>query len=726
MGKALNAHRTGGLAYRMSAPVPESSDLVADAPAEATASDPADARLLARLADESSAGADRHAALEELVERWEGKLYAFVRSIMQDAPGSEDVVQDTFVVLWTSVARKHREITNLKSWLFKVASRKAMNAIRSRRSKPDMLGDSLEAVEAPAPQAREAEVERREIKEALYNMVNGLPDALRLPVLLHYGSGFTQVEIAEMIGCRQTTVSERLKRALEKLRANLGRVGYGSMPAALPLLLQDTFAAPPASLLPQAGVVKLAQIGERLSRRLATAGAGSAKTVLAVAGLLAAGAAVTGAALYWPGDAPTNAPARPAAAASDNAAPDGYKLYWRFDEKLPGELATLAAYTLFFDPDDAYSQREARIAWDSATDGVRWTGEGRTSGAMVLDKCRGVVLPVPLDDAPLEIAFERGFFRQFASGLVEWPSKQTLAPLENRQFNVTSHSPPPQRPEDWHPSRIFTWAENGRRLIVYYVGSALNGVSVHGPHKGKELRLYLAGINLTLDDLRVRPAEDADIAKARVDLQAALARGSDREAASPAPRWQPIDAKDYLVPGKPFGSWKAEQTPAGAVFTFQPNSGKPQEQATYLYFGQNRTESFEARGVVEYTGTGDRLPFHVGLVQPNRFNFLGTFWNLAARPLPVLFHIQVWIDEKGVRATSRVWNMEEMLGNVPADLEWLEPPWKAGKSAGEPGWRRYRAMKDAGFGVAAHDFMRVRNVEVRPLAKEELLLPLEE
>lgn len=726
MGKALNARRTGGLAYRMSAPVPESSDQVADAPAEALASDPADARLLARLADESASGAERHAALEELVERWEGKLYAFVRSILQDEPGSEDVVQDTFVVLWTSVARKHREITNLKSWLFKVASRKAMNAIRSRRSKPDMLGDSLEAVEAPAPQAREADVERREIKEALYNMVNGLPDALRLPVLLHYGSGFTQVEIAEMIGCRQTTVSERLKRALEKLRANLGRVGYGSMPAALPLLLQDTFAAPPASLLPQTGVVKLAQIGERLSRRLASAGAGSAKTVFAVAGLLAAGAAVTGAALYWPGDAPTNAPAQPAAAASDDVAPDGYKLYWRFDEKLPGELATLASYTLFFDPNDTYAQREARISWDRAADGVRWTADGRTTGAMVLDKCRGVVLPVPLDEAPVEIAFERGFFRQFASGLVEWPSKQTLAPLDNRQFNVTSHTEPPKRPEDWIPSRIFTWAENGRRLIVYYVDKELNGVSIHGPHEDKELRLYLAGINLTLDDLRVRPAGEADVAKARADAEAALARTSERAPAGAESAWQPIAASDHLVPGVPSGTWKAEQTPAGAVFTFQPKGGKPQELATYLYFGQNRTESYEARGVVEYTGTGDRLPFHVGIVQPNRFNFLGTYWNLTARPLPVLFHLQVRIDEKGVRTTSRVWNMEEMLGNVPADLEWLEQPWKAGEAAGQPGWRKYRGMKDAGFGVAAHDFLRVRNVEVRPLAKEDLLFPLEE
>lgn len=724
MGKALNARRAGGLAYRMSAPIPESSNQVAAAPAEAHVSDPADARLLARLADESASGADRHAALEELVERWEGKLYAFVRSIMQDEPGSEDVVQDTFVVLWTSVARKQREITNLKSWLFKVASRKAMNAIRSRRSKPDMLGDSLEAVEAPAPQTREADVERREIKEALYHMVNGLPDALRLPVLLHYGSGFTQVEIAEMIGCRQTTVSERLKRALEKLRANLGRVGYGSMPAALPLLLQDTFSAPPPSLLPQVGVVKLAQIGERLSRRLVSTGAGSAKAVLAVAGLLAAGAAATGAALYWPGDARPDGPAQPAAAASDDTAPNGYKLYWRFDEKLPGGLATLAAYNLFFDPSDAYSQREARISWDGATDGVRWAPDGKVAGAMVLDKCRGVVLPVPLDDAPVEIAFERGFFRQFASGLVEWPSKQTLAPIKNRQFNVTNHVEPPKRPEDWSAARIFTWVEDGRRLIVYYVNGELNGVSIHDPHEGKELRLYLAGINLTIDDLRVRSAAPADIAKARADLEAGMARATERAAASPAPAWKPIAANDHLVPGKPFGTWKAEQTPAGAVFTFQPNDGKPQELATYLYFGQNRTESFEVRGVLEYTGKGDRMPFHVGLVLPNRFNFMGTYWNLTARPLPVLFHLQVWIDGKGVRTTSRVWNVEEMLGSVPEDEAWLEPPWNDGKDNGQPGWRRYRDMKEAGFGIAAHDFLRVRNVEVRPLVKEELLYPL--
>ena len=124
-----------------------------------------------------------------------------------------------------------------------------------------MSGDSLETVEAPEAPARDADAERSEIKAALYHMVNGLPEALRLPVLLHYGSGFTQVEIAEMIGCGQATVSERLKRAFETLRTNLGRIGYASMPAALPLLLQDTFTTPPPSLLPSGSVVKLAHLG---------------------------------------------------------------------------------------------------------------------------------------------------------------------------------------------------------------------------------------------------------------------------------------------------------------------------------------------------------------------------------------------------------------------------------------------------------------------------------
>ena len=139
------------------------------------------------------------------------------------------------------------------------------------------------------------ESERREAKEVLFGLVNALPDKLRIAVMLHFGSGFSQTEIAQMTGCRQSTISERMNEALEKLRQGLSRVGYSGFPAALPVLLGDTLTSPPASCLPAALPESLWRIGKEVSRRLsakalAAKGAGStAKAVMVAAAVGLAG-----------------------------------------------------------------------------------------------------------------------------------------------------------------------------------------------------------------------------------------------------------------------------------------------------------------------------------------------------------------------------------------------------------------------------------------------------
>lgn len=91
----------------------------------------------------------------------------------------------------------------------------------------------LEALAASRDPTGKKEPERSEILEALKRAVDGLPNELRLPVVLRFAGGMTQQEVATACGCRQTTISRRLEKAMGELKQTLVQAGFAG---AIPLL----------------------------------------------------------------------------------------------------------------------------------------------------------------------------------------------------------------------------------------------------------------------------------------------------------------------------------------------------------------------------------------------------------------------------------------------------------------------------------------------------------
>ncbi|MBN9123075.1 MAG: sigma-70 family RNA polymerase sigma factor, partial [Planctomycetes bacterium] len=198
---------------------------------------PADADLLARFAGTGDA-----AAFELLVRRHAPMVLAVCRRVLTDANDADDAFQATFLVLARkagSVARREA----LAAWLHRVACRAALRvrADRARRTAREEPG----AEHVPAPPVDPG---LRELERVLDEEVAKLPERHRTAFVLCCLEGKTGEEAARLLGCPPGTLSSRLTRARERLRARLTHRGFAPALAAAALAAVAEEAA--ASALP--------------------------------------------------------------------------------------------------------------------------------------------------------------------------------------------------------------------------------------------------------------------------------------------------------------------------------------------------------------------------------------------------------------------------------------------------------------------------------------------
>jgi RNA polymerase sigma-70 factor (ECF subfamily) len=140
---------------------------------------------------------------------------------------AEDLLQDAALRAFNGYGQL-REPSATRSWLFTILSRTHFNRMRARRRRAELLSVDLDepAFEAAladwAPVLSPADnVEARQLSEQLTQALDGLAPELRGVVLLVDVEGFTQREVAGMLGIPEGTVASRLFRARRHLRTAL-------------------------------------------------------------------------------------------------------------------------------------------------------------------------------------------------------------------------------------------------------------------------------------------------------------------------------------------------------------------------------------------------------------------------------------------------------------------------------------------------------------------------
>jgi RNA polymerase sigma-70 factor (ECF subfamily) len=142
---------------------------------------------------------------------------AFVAGIALRLLGSEDEVDDVVQhVFLTTVERAgHVYDGQLRSWLFRLASRQALRLMRRRWSRERMR----RAVSLVVPQQGDPRLSRS--LDELYSALSELSPEIRVPWMLHHIEGQSLPETASICGVSLATIKRRIARAEELIRRRL-------------------------------------------------------------------------------------------------------------------------------------------------------------------------------------------------------------------------------------------------------------------------------------------------------------------------------------------------------------------------------------------------------------------------------------------------------------------------------------------------------------------------
>lgn len=144
-------------------------------------------------------------------------MVGLARRVLGNAADAEDVVQEAMLRVWTHAPR-WQPLAAFRTWLTRIV----VNLCLDRKRKAPWV--DLEAageIADPAPDAGEA-AERNERDRLVDAAIAQLPDRQRTAIVLTYGDGMSNAEVAEVLGTTVSAVETLLVRGKQGLRRALG------------------------------------------------------------------------------------------------------------------------------------------------------------------------------------------------------------------------------------------------------------------------------------------------------------------------------------------------------------------------------------------------------------------------------------------------------------------------------------------------------------------------
>ena len=171
-----------------------------------------DATLVARARD----GDLR--AFEQLVRRYQRRIYQLALRITAGSADADDVTQEVFLTLWRRLPEL-RDDAAVVGWLYRTATNRCLNLVRSRKPTSEIDETSV-ASDRPGDDPQRG-AENAAQRDALVEALAQLQPAQRAVWLLREVHGRSYDEIAELVDTTPDAVRGRLARARVQLAGRM-------------------------------------------------------------------------------------------------------------------------------------------------------------------------------------------------------------------------------------------------------------------------------------------------------------------------------------------------------------------------------------------------------------------------------------------------------------------------------------------------------------------------
>src|ERR671910_630660 len=157
-------------------------------------------------------------AFATLYDRHSRAAFSLAYRMMGERQASEDLMQDAFLKVWRSAKSYRAERGSVRTWILSIVHNRGIDQIRSQASRRR----TQEKFEASAPRSQPSEAfaetlrnsQRDQVREALDTLP---PEQLKI-LELAYFSGYTHVELSDLLGLPLGTVKGRMRLGLKKIR----------------------------------------------------------------------------------------------------------------------------------------------------------------------------------------------------------------------------------------------------------------------------------------------------------------------------------------------------------------------------------------------------------------------------------------------------------------------------------------------------------------------------
>ena len=155
---------------------------------------------------------------EAIARQYSGMLFRHIHRMVGNREDAQDILQDVLLLIFRKL-HTFRGDASMKTWVFRIASNRAIDFIRQSRRRPtEALDERLSTKESPL-----AFTQRHVEIDALTHALNRLPVEQRQVVLMKEINGLTFREISEILQIPVNTAKTRMYTSLRKLRDILAK-----------------------------------------------------------------------------------------------------------------------------------------------------------------------------------------------------------------------------------------------------------------------------------------------------------------------------------------------------------------------------------------------------------------------------------------------------------------------------------------------------------------------
>jgi RNA polymerase sigma-70 factor (ECF subfamily) len=151
-------------------------------------------------------------ALDQLVRRWQNRLWRYAYRLTDNAEAAWDVTQESWLAVIRGLARLN-DPARFRPWIYQIVTHKAADWIarnaKARQRRAEMKPEEPE----------ESQWQDHRESDEVHSLLRGLPDQSKTVLTLYYLEGLPLAEVARVLGIPEGTVKSRLHAARNELKA---------------------------------------------------------------------------------------------------------------------------------------------------------------------------------------------------------------------------------------------------------------------------------------------------------------------------------------------------------------------------------------------------------------------------------------------------------------------------------------------------------------------------